>query len=314
MTNNRIVYDHNGKKINLIPLNKSGGEGEIYNIMGDKQHCIKIFHPKKRTTELHEKIKVMLANPPEERSKKHVSITWPKSIIYNKPSCEDFIGYSMPFIDTNSFLESHQFYDPEDRIKFSKGNFTWLHLSIAAYNLASSVAAIHKKGHRIGDIRESNIFIGRNALITLIDCDSFQIKDNFSDKVYYTRVGTPEYLPPELLHVNFNTGDYDRYYSDLFGLGILIFRLLMNGVHPYQAKGKLVANAPTTADKIKKGYFPYVNCHKDIAPPNFAPSFDMIPPSIRQLFCKCFVEGHSNPRKRPTAKEWYNSLKVEIQK
>lgn len=298
----------------MIPLNKSGGEGAIYQIKGSEQLCAKIFHSHRTNVELHEKIKAMLANPPEEKSKNHKSIAWPNSIVYEKTHGDNFIGYTMPLIDTNFFFQAHQYYDPSDRLKLFGGNFTWLHLFIVAYNLSSSVAALHEKGHRIGDIRENNVLVGKNSLITLIDCDSFQIMDNSSKKIFYTKVCTPEYLPPELMDANFGSKNYDRYYSDLFGLGILIFKLLMNGVHPYQAKGKLVDDAPTTQDKIKKGYFSYTYCNKYISPPDYAPSFDMIPPSIRSLFCRCFVDGHKDPRKRPTAKEWFNSLRAEISK
>jgi len=126
-----------------------------------------------------------------------------------------------------------------------------------------------------------------------------------------TRVGTGEYLPPELMETNFKNDNCDRYYSDLFALGIIIFKFLLNGTHPYQAKGALVKDLASTVAKIKKGYFAYGGLFSGVEPPNHALPYDIIPPSIQDLFFKCFVDGHKEPKKRPTAKEWLNVLKAE---
>lgn len=308
-----IACNHNGKMLKLIPTSKSGGEGTIHLIQGKGSLCAKIFHPNRIDKEIENKIKSMISNPPSKINKNHKSIAWPNGIVYDGNKKSKFIGYTMPYIDTKSFLQSHRYYDSDDRTKLFEGNFTWRHLFLAACNLSSAIAALHEKGHCIGDLRETNILVGINTLITLIDCDSFQIKDKHSNKIYYTRVGTPEYLPLELLHANFGANNYDRYYSDLFALGIMIFKFLMNGIHPYQARGKLVDDAPTTAAKIEKGYFPYLHSKssKYILPPTFAPPFEMLPPPIQELFRRCFVEGHKDPQKRPSAKEWFKALKKE---
>jgi len=310
-------FNDKGNPINLTDIIKSGGEGTIYKIQGQTDTCAKIYHSKKIISELHDKILTMVNNPPEDPTwsseQKHRSIAWPEELIYHDSKKTKFAGFLMPFIDTNYFKESHKYYAPADRLKECDGNFTWQHLFTSAFNLTSSIAAIHEKGHCIGDLRETNILVGKNALITLIDCDSFQIKDKKTNKTFYTLVGTGEYLPPELMNVNFK--NYDRYYSDLFALGVLIFKFLMNGVHPYSAIGKGVENSPSIEDKIKKGYFPYTGQYKDVKPPLFALSYNnIIPSSIQQLLYMCFVEGHKNPEKRPEAEKWYNVLSSERKK
>jgi serine/threonine protein kinase len=308
------AYDHKGSQIQLISTDKGGGEGAIYRIQERPDEYAKIYHLHKITKELHQKIIAMVNNPPSDptwSTQKHRSIAWPSAVLYKDKNQTQFIGFTMPFISTKIFKESHKYYDPPDRLKEFFGGFTWRHLFTAAYNIMSSIAALHEKGHCIGDLRETNILVAPNALTTLIDCDSFQIKDRGTGRVFYTRVGTGEYLPPELMGVDFKKGDYDRYYSDLFALGILIFKFLMSGFHPYQAKGPLVDDAPSTEEKIKKGYFAYSGKYKGVKPPDSAPPYDIIPPSIQELFDKCFIEGHKEPPKRPAAKEWFDALRTE---
>lgn len=309
----RTVYDLKGNEIELKSTGKRGGEGTIYGIVGNSSSCAKIYHRQKVTAELHQKILSMVNNPPDDPSPnvRHRSIGWPEDVLYSDSARTWFVGYTMPLIDTKTFKEAHKYFDPSDRLKIFGGSFTWQHLFTAAFNIVSAVAALHQKGHRIGDLRETNILVSPSALVSIIDCDSFQVKDSASAITYFTRVGSGEYLPPELMGADFKTEDYDRYYSDLFALGIIVFKFLANGVHPYQARGPLVDDAPSPEQKIKKGYFPYATDIRDIKPPSYALPYYIIPPSIRDLFYRCFVEGHADPLMRPAAIEWFNALKAE---
>jgi len=305
------VFNRNGEQIQLISTKKGGKEGKICEIVGDKLQCAKIFHPNKRVNELHEKILAMINNPPTDptwQSRRHRSITWPNDIIYQKKN--QFIGYTMPYMDTETFKESHMCFG-EDRIKEFGEDFSWRNMFSAAYNITSTVTYIHKKGHCIGDLRGKNILVSKDTLITLIDCDSFQIRDRTTGKIFYTEVGDSENQPPELINVDFEDKSYGRYYSDLFALGILIFKFLMIGTHPFAAKGPLVDDTGSIEAKIEKGYFPYRNI-KGVEPPDHAPPYDIIPPNIKTLFYRCFVLGYKDPNQRPTANEWFAALGKEI--
>lgn len=316
---NLIAYDNDGNKIQLIQLilhdkPVKGGEGKIYCIQGNDEECAKIYLQEKNTKERHEKILAMVNNLPNSKNNpiwstiKHSSIAWPNRVLYRDSEKTKFIGFKMPFMDTKFFQKANVYFDRRDRLKLFRGDFTWLHMFTVAYNIISTIVAVHYKGHSVGDLQPDNILVAPDALITLIDCDSFQIRDTISGRVFYSRVGLGEYRPPELMYVDFKE-DYNRYYSDLFALGILIFRFLMLGFHPYQARGSLVEDATSTEAKINKGYFAYSGRYKDAKPPHGAPPYDIIPLPIQKLFNKCFVDGHKSPTKRPTAKEWLNTLK-----
>jgi serine/threonine protein kinase len=222
----------------------------------------------------------------------------------------------MPYVNPRQFSKILNYIDPGTRKKSYAGGFTWLHLYTVAYNLASCVAAIHERGYCIGDINESNILVDATAPLTIIDCDSFQVKDTYTGQIWRCKYGKPEYTAPELMGYKYE--DVDRtLQTDNFALAIMIFQLLMEGYHPYAARGSLVANASNTRDKIKLGIFPYDNGKKGVEPPEDVPSFTILPPTIQTFFVRCFDSGHKNPSLRPSAKEWmqelHNSMKDFIQ-
>ena len=303
------VYTEKGVPIPLTSEIGRGGEGVIYGFPVNQLECVKIYS-KPLLPETHHKLELMVQNPPEDptySSRKHHSISWPTQLLYVDSRRSQCAGFAMPKIDLTAFQKALSYIDPTERRRLCNG-FSWKYLFTAAYNFASSVAAIHERGYCIGDVNESNILIARNALISLIDCDSFQVPDRTSGKTYRCTVGKPEYTAPELIGKSYV--DIDRTpESDCFAMAVLLFQFLMEGTHPYQAKGKLVEDAPSTQTKIMKGIFPYTAGKRGISPPDHAPPFDILPFEIRQLFERCFSDGHRNPAIRPSALEWFGVLR-----
>ncbi len=338
------LYDERGRTIELADAGRRGGEGSVHRIHGDATHVAKIYHPGRLTSDLHTKLRVMLEQPPNEAfsrgrppnppsAAQHRSIAWVDGLVFGDRAASDLRGFTMPFVDTDEFRQAHVYYDVSDRTRLFGGDFTWRHLMFAAHNLASAVSAVHAAGHRVGDLRETNLLVAPSALVTLIDCDSFQIRDRRSQHVYPTRVATGDYLPPELHGIDFGTQHPDRYHADLFALAVLVFRFLMLGVHPFQAKGPGVADAPTTEAKIRRGVFAFAGGGgvrgispraigaargvsprartKGAEPPEYAPPWSVLPASVQRLFVRAFVDGHSSPDVRPAANDWVTALADE---
>jgi serine/threonine protein kinase/ketosteroid isomerase-like protein len=305
-----IAYMEDGRSVSLTSEIGSGGEGVIYASPTDPLECAKIY-TKPITSETPKKLSLMVFNPPPDPTYKlhlHRSICWPTALLYKSLPKNELAGFFMPRQDLKIFQKALLFIDPQDRTARFGGGFTWKHLVTAATNIASAVAAIHERSYCIGDLNESNILIAPNALISLIDCDSFQVRDSAGGKTYRSQVGKPEYLAPELNGKHLP--DVDRTINtDSFALAVLLFQLVMEGTHPYQAKGRLVENASSTEMKILLGHFPYAMRGKDIAPPDHAPNFHILHPELRKLFERCFTIGHASPDQRPTAREWYSVLR-----
>jgi DNA-binding helix-hairpin-helix protein with protein kinase domain len=301
------VYEPDGKACILLSTGRAGGEGEIYFLAGDNTRCAKVFHPHRRTQEIEEKIRTMVTSPPDRELFR--SLTWPLMPVTDLPRGGRIIGYLMRRIP-DEFKSVHLWYDDlqgEDKRTLNCR-------IIAALRLARLVAGVHNAGHVIGDLRENNLLINKRGELILIDTDSFQIREKNSRRMFWSRVGTGEYLPPEHLNGSFAEAGCDRRYGDHFALAILIFRFMMDGVHPFQAKGPLVRDAPATTDKILLGHFAFESHLNGIAPPDYAPPYSSLPSPIRALFKEAFVSGLRSPHLRPDAARWEDTLKSLIPK
>jgi TM2 domain-containing membrane protein YozV len=145
-------------------------------------------------------------------------------------------------------------------------------------------------------------------MVTLVDTDSFQVRDS-KGIIHRCPVGVPEYTPPELQGTKLDTVDRNIYH-DGFGLGVIIFQLLMEGFHPFTGAPRnptLSIFGEIYLHCIKQGIFPYQSNNQFAPPPN-APNFTSLHPEVQSLFLRCFVNGHLNPSSRPSAREWLDSL------
>jgi DNA-binding helix-hairpin-helix protein with protein kinase domain len=291
-----------------------GGEGSVYAIPNQPSVVAKVLHPGKATQEKCAKIELMVANPPHNpmQSKGHTSIAWPTEILeYGGTSAAGLvngqvIGFIMPRIG-GSMRIIMSFYDRVIRLNDFPW-FTYGHLLNIGRNFVNAVRAIHEKGYVIGDVNESNIMVGEDTYVTIIDTDSFQVTDPSSGTVYRCTVGKEDFTAPELQGMRFS--DVDRSIaSDLFGIGVILFQLLMENTHPFAGIYTGSGNPPELRERIRQGFFTY-STRKSVPfkPVPLAPPFELLSPYLRNLFIRCFEDGHSNPGLRPTAKEWMDAL------
>jgi len=310
-----IVSTRGKKRIVLGSKIGSGGEGTVYSVDNDNALCIKIYHEQKRTPALEQKLKAMIEAPPKDptQSAGHYSICWPTHLVYEDEACTKFLGFAMPMIDKKMFKEYHLLCDKPGasssacyRLEHFGMGFTYLHMYAALLNLASCVSSIHEAGHAIGDLNDKNILVStKDSKISIVDCDSFEIhgKDN---SVFPCSVYMPEFSAPEVIK---HESIKDRQESDRFALAILIFKLLMLNTHPFSSRGTAVEHLNTPGEKIAAGYYPYEeHAGIDVEAPSYALPYDIIPPNIKELFRRCFVDGQHDPDKRPTAVEWMIAL------
>ena len=243
---------------------------------------------------------ILLKTP--AKAQNHISIAWTIDLLLNVNS-QEIVGFLMG--KAANMRPIHSFYTPKNRRQHLPG-FNYLYLHRTARNLASAISALHKSDYVVGDVNESNILVAETALITLVDTDSFQVRDSQNGKIYRCPVGKAEFTPPELQGKNFR--DIDRNLShDLFGLGVLIFQLLMEGTHPFEGVFQGKGEPPAKEKRISSGHFPYSK-HAPYIPKPFAPSFNTLSPSLQKLFTQCFVDGHQNPAARPDAQTWVKTI------
>ena len=284
------------------PLSQ-GGEGAIYKQYdelghGDIGDLAKIFHEGKECGK-EEKIKAMLSIPSPTPSS---NFAWPKEILYDV-STGDFRGYVM-----------YMKYNKEELGKIAVADSTyrkekgWLFYLSIAKSLAQTVAGLHKINQVIGDLNDKNVLVDmETAQVTLIDNDSFHITSN--DVTHRCCVGMGEYIAPEIQGINFREASLPTFTAstDNFSLAILIFKLLMNGLHPFTSA---TIDENSIEENIKNGRSPFFlneNKGKSIEPP-YAPPVDIIQSKLYKLFKTAFNDSLGAPNKRPTAQDFYDAL------
>ncbi|MEG1491519.1 MAG: protein kinase [Oscillospiraceae bacterium] len=114
----------------------------------------------------------------------------------------------------------------------------------------------HSILHR--DIKPGNIFVNENGDFKLGDFGVSRSLENAMCAM--TRAGTPSYMPPEI-----NTGGTAGYSSDIYSLGIVLYRLCNGGRPPFAAPPP----APFSGDDNEMTYMRRMRGEK-LPPPAFA--------------------------------------------
>lgn len=293
--------------ISLAPGNEVGvgGEARIYTVPSVPTLAAKVYH--RPSAEHAAKLAAMLANPPEEPvpGGGHTSIAWPSELLLAADNSGRVLGFLMPL--ATGMAPIIDFYHPKTR-RHNHPLFNYRYLLRTARNLAACAAVLHARGYVIGDLNESNILVADTALVTLVDTDSFQVPDPGNGRVFRCRVGKPEFTPPELQGASFANQDR-RPEHDMFGLAVLIFQVLMEGTHPFAGRHFGRGEPPPLEQRIAAGQFPYARGTGPASlPMRAAPPFESLHPGLRELFARCFVEGHNRPEQRPEAVTWQRVL------
>jgi DNA-binding helix-hairpin-helix protein with protein kinase domain len=290
-----------------------GGEALIRRVRGDDSILAKVYRKPqqeddqwiRRLQERSSKLSSMLANPPRNPTAKqrHHAYAWPTTLL-REPRSETVIGFLMPRLQ--GMREVADFYNPGARRRILP-HFNYKYLMQTARNIAGVMNELHSKGYVIGDVSQKNMFVSDGALVTVLDTDSFQFRDPVSGFLYLCRVRTWGFIPPEVSAAG--RDNIERtVHEDLFGLAVLAFHLLMEGVHPFACRFTGEGDAPHHQQNIVTGNFAHAPRSPEFSPPPLAPPFDMLAPELRTLFINSFVHGHERPAARPTARDWRDAL------
>ncbi len=286
----------------------SGGEGDVYGIVGSSNKVVKVYHQGLVTTELEEKLKIMVRRPPNSSILSQVA--WPLDLVYD--SYEYFCGFVMPRLSINAELNDIYGYPP-------RTNITYKQKLIIAQNICVVISEIHNAGYVLGDLNPINIGINMlTGAVAFLDTDSYHITNG--SKTYRCKVCLDGYVAPELLK-KCEAYKKDAYATaplptftketDNFALAIHIFKLLMNGFTPFngikETESATTASPGVGNQAIKRDSYCFKPGNKPMSPA--VPPIDTLPTEIADLFSRAFVDGKTDPMLRPSAYEWYKALK-----
>lgn len=272
--------------IDSNPIGK-GGEGSVYrvkntSISGMGEMVAKIYH-NPNEGEREQKVTAMVKNPPEDPA-----VAFPMGVLRNNGK---FVGYVMKKLDSKTYRIWYELAHRGSRLN-TTDNFTVRYAINGSYNLANAIRSVHRAGHCLGDINESNIFIGTDTSVFIVDTDSAQISAN--GKTFKCLVGKPEYTAPEISHGSFKDNKRTEA-TDVFAYSVVVYQMLVGGAHPTQG----IPETGETLDvmkKIRRGIYPNL-----VKTPGWKP-LDRVPTQgIPTKIRKVLLDGLStNPANRPS--------------
>jgi hypothetical protein len=291
----------------------TGGQGEIFAVASPTGFVLKRYLRQALDSDpaLARRLRVMADRRPaewRETGSGHMNLAWPSEVVLADGR---FAGFLMPAVDTLQTVELHRITNPTDRrtatgaAAWTKG-FDWRYLVRTAANLAHTTHVLHAAGVVIGDFNESNIRAWREARVTLLDCDSMQIRDPVSGEWFFCRVGRPEFTPPELVRADW-ASTVRHPSSDLFALAIHLYQLLLEGEHPFRGVWRGDGEKPPVSVLAGRGIWAHQN-GGPLVPRPAAISAGLLPPAIVAMFRQAFEDGAVDPGARPTAAQWHAAL------
>lgn len=291
--------DDKGRQVALGKQLGRGGEATVYAIEGEAGLVAKIYH-RQLDLEKAEKLSRMV----ELQSERLLKLAaWPVGTLRPRNS-NSVAGVLMR--NVSGLKDIHLLYNPKSRIREFPAKANWRFLLHTAGNVARAFSVIHEYGHVIGDVNQSNVRVSpESAVVSLIDCDSFQISSH--GHYFLCGVGVPLYTPPELQEKEFNhvirTPNHDN-----FGLAVLIFHLLFMGRHPFA--GKFLGRGDMPIEKaigeFRFAFAPDVQRTQMQPPPNCI-TLAHLPAEVSGLFVSAFAPSGVQSG-RPNERQWVAAL------
>ncbi len=284
-------------------INKGGAAGKIYKSITHPNLVAKIFHDKNKSHTNRRKLEAMLQNRPNIPpvlcdGREFVQIAWPEAVLEDD---EGFcVGYLMPFINTDEAVSLDHLMQKAVRQKIGISE-SYANRFFAACNLATIVAALHKCGHSIVDLKPANVSVYKdNMIVAMFDCDGFSIKGEGIR--YPAEFVSEEYIYPE--GMNQNCEDMGQEQDD-FALAVILFKLLNNGIHPFSGTPrKQTDEMLSIQERIENYHYAYglwPDSYQSAHPYSMHEYFDK---KTLNMFDRAFLKN----QKRPTAKEWQEHL------
>lgn len=264
-----------------------GGEGDVHRIDDGSGRALKVYHRPDAAREA--KVAAMIG---ADLAAACPAVAFPRSVAVGADG--RFVGFTMPMATGSRPVP--ELYGPASRRRlFPAADFRFL--VRAAANLARAVARVHAAGVVMGDLNQSGVLVARDALVTLIDADSFQFGP------HGCRVGMPDYTAPEIQGRDLG-GVVRRPQHDLFALAVLVFQLLFLGRHPAAGVGR--GRDVPLLEAIRTRCFAFSLVREGrLTPPPAVPSLADLPSGVRAGFEAAFGAGLGP---RLTAAEWVVEL------
>jgi DNA-binding helix-hairpin-helix protein with protein kinase domain len=292
----------------MPPVGK-GGEADVFRTSTLPDTVVKIYHRRHGVTHANRaKLQAMIERPPEHlvsrvNGRVLPVFAWPTHIV--EDAQRECAGFLMPEIPLQQAATLQVFMSRTTMSRaLSKEDCCLPRRVQICRNLASAIAEIHRQHHYCVDIKPQNIYLFKDTgIVCLVDNDSFAISGNGGER-FTASAYSPEYVAPELLNNNLAANSVCDDRQDRFALAVLMFRLLDNGLHPFQGIPGIDTDEWNIDFCIRQGYYPHGTAAHASIKPSASSTYDLWDEATRQMFDRAFTS--TRPSERPSAAEWRN--------
>ena len=307
----RFITDH-GRTIDLGKRLGEGGEGVVYEVTGMPLVAKLLFapaDPQDLARRLASLMRLRLsARMPRLLGGEQPRVAWPVETgrgLSSRPSADPVPGFLIPDM-RQWFRPLSVLLQPGPRSTWFP-SATWDTSLAAAASLAGLIADLHEAGFVVGDLKPANLWVNGAGDIGISDIDSFQFADGIGTFPCLSR--TPDYTAPELIS---DGNALPSPSADDFVLAVLIYQLLMDGMHPFSGIPADGTRYISIDDNITHGRARVARPDAVLAMPG-APPLWALPKRLRRgLFDRCFRDvGSTGVADRPAALDWVDALMAE---
>ena len=291
-----VLYDPKGNPLRLNTEDEitHGGEGVIYPFVKNNAILIKVcrnetLRNKSKMSVFRSRLNAMMRL---EDCRKAEFLAWPLMPVNDVNG--GAIGFVMRKCTGRTF---RALFAPCQVQRFFPG-WNRIHVTRVALNFLNAVRMLARHKVLVNDFNPSNFLIDKAGTVRLIDCDSFQIPTENGEQPFMTTTYTAEFAAPELLlHPELfkqpRTPEQVR-----FSLAVVIYMILMSGLHPYARCG-----GGDPAENLKSGKCPLDKKSGVRMPVSWYKSVSWLTPGLKDCFLRMFTDGFSYPSRRPYLEE-----------
>jgi hypothetical protein len=282
-----------------FPANATGGEGgvQVVTVRGQKL-AIKIFREPHKYHR-RERVEAWIARPGSLLPRHDGSTAWSLPLELVLDPNGDFLGYVMLAAET-----------PGDLVDFidrsSPHRWPLRRALIFASEVLGAYSKLESHPFRtiICDCSVSNVLVDSKGRPVIIDNDSHQITKFVHGRptVLPSPAHRKEYLPREIHGMDLSTFERNGTHHN-FGIAVLLFQILLGNIHPFMCIPG--GHAPA---RIQQGAFPYVARARYAPPTGGLDEWNRLPAGLQGVLVAAFVDGHVDPKRRPSIAD----LKAEV--
>lgn len=290
------LYDPSGNPLQLGEKEEfaSGGEGTVYRCPQNPRLLIKVYqkrildNPVKREA-LERRLRDMIGI---QEIKQNDAFAWPLMLVYDKD--RRIAGFVMRSVRGTSLMAL------QGQQQIARFFPTWNRkdLALVAEDFLEKVRLLVRHGILVNDFNPRNFIVGKDHRVRFIDCDSFQIPASKGGAPHIATSYFGSHAAPELLlhpeMLNTPRGEEQARFS----AAIVVFQLLMCGLHPYNHR-----NGGTPENNLKSGKCPLGQGSGAMLPVGWYNLVSYLPYTLMNVFVRMFRDGHGNPSARPKLSE-----------